>query len=101
LLLAGVTGSGKTEVYLHIARRLLERGRQVLILIPEIGLTPQLVRRIEARLGQRAFTYHSGLSEGERLETWQAARTGRAQVIVGTRSAVFMPLAQAGSDRGR
>lgn len=96
LLLAGVTGSGKTEVYLQIARRLLERGRQVLILIPEIGLTPQLVRRIEARLGQRAFTYHSGLSEGERLATWQAARTGRARVIVGTRSAVFMPLARPG-----
>ncbi len=96
LLLAGVTGSGKTEVYLHAARRMLARGRQVLILVPEIGLTPQLVRRIEARLGQRAFTYHSGLSEGERLQCWQAARSGCARVVVGTRSAVFLPLKQPG-----
>ena len=96
VLLAGVTGSGKTEVYLHAARRLLARGRQVLILIPEIGLTPQLVRRIESRLGMRAYTYHSGLSDGERLVCWQAARAGQARVIVGTRSAVFLPLANPG-----
>jgi primosomal protein N' (replication factor Y) (superfamily II helicase) len=96
ILLAGVTGSGKTEVYLHVARRLLARDRQVLILIPEIGLTPQLVRRIESRLGQRALTYHSGLSDGERLACWQAARSGQARVIVGTRSAVFLPLARPG-----
>ncbi len=96
LLLAGVTGSGKTEVYLQAARRLLSRQRQILILIPEIGLTAQLVRRIEARLGRRAWTYHSGLSEGERLACWHAAREGRAEVIVGTRSAVFMPLRRPG-----
>ncbi len=96
LLLAGITGSGKTEVYLHAARRMLERGRQVLILIPEIGLTAQLVRRIESRLGAPAHVYHSGLSEGERLACWQAARTGRARVIVGTRSAVFLPLKRPG-----
>lgn len=96
LLLAGVTGSGKTEVYLRVARRLLDRGHQVLILIPEIGLTPQLVRRIEARLGRRAHTYHSGLSEGERLATWQAAREGHAEVVVGTRSAVFLPFCRLG-----
>ncbi len=96
LLLAGVTGSGKTEVYLRAARRVLERGRQVLILIPEIGLTGQLVRRIEARLGQRAHVYHSDLGEGERLACWQAARDGSAGVVVGTRSAVFLPLARPG-----
>ncbi len=96
LLLAGVTGSGKTEVYLQAARRLLARGLQVMMLLPEIGLTPQLVRRVETRLGQRAIVYHSGLSEGERLDAWQAARTGRARVIVGTRSAVFLPLARPG-----
>ena len=96
LLLAGVTGSGKTEVYLHVARLLLARQRQVLILVPEIGLTPQLVRRIEKRLGCPATAYHSGLSEGERLMAWQAARAGRARVIVGTRSAVFLPLARPG-----
>ena len=95
-LLAGVTGSGKTEVYLQAARAMLRRGRQVLILIPEIGLTPQLIRRIEARLGLCAVVYHSGLSEGERLACWQGAASGRARVIVGTRSAVFLPLARPG-----
>lgn len=96
LLLAGVTGSGKTEVYLTVAQRLLRRGRQVLILVPEIGLTPQLVRRIERRLGCPATVYHSGLSEGERLAAWKAAADGRAQVLVGTRSAVFLPLSNPG-----
>ncbi|RFF27324.1 MULTISPECIES: primosomal protein N' [unclassified Wenzhouxiangella] len=95
-LLAGVTGSGKTEVYLQAARHILESGRQVLILAPEIGLTPQLVRRIESRLGETAHLYHSGLSEGERLACWRAARSGAARVIVGTRSAVFLPLARPG-----
>jgi len=95
-LLAGVTGSGKTEVYLQAARRILDMGRQVLILAPEIGLTPQLVRRIESRLGEPAHLYHSGLSEGERLACWKAARSGAARVLVGTRSAVFLPLAQPG-----
>mgnify|MGYP002395609071 CR=1 FL=1 len=91
-LLAGVTGSGKTEVYLQLARRLIQRAGQVLVLVPEIGLTPQLVRRFESRLGQRAWTYHSGLSAGERLACWQAAKDGRAQLIIGTRSSVFLPL---------
>ncbi|WP_376695661.1 primosomal protein N' [Wenzhouxiangella sp. EGI_FJ10305] len=95
-LLAGVTGSGKTEVYLQAARHILESGRQVLILAPEIGLTPQLVRRIESRLGEAAHLYHSGLSDGERLACWRAARSGTARVIVGTRSAVFLPLARPG-----
>lgn len=95
-LLAGVTGSGKTEVYLQAARRVLLRSRQVLILVPEIGLTPQLVRRIEARLGEPAWLYHSGLSEGERLACWRSARSGAARVVVGTRSAVFLPLARPG-----
>ncbi len=95
-LLAGITGSGKTEVYLQAARRLLRRGRQVLILVPEIGLTPQLIRRIEARLGLTAAVYHSDLSEGERLACWQAAASGQARVIVGTRSAVFLPLRRPG-----
>jgi primosomal protein N' (replication factor Y) len=96
MLLAGVTGSGKTEVYLAAARRILDMNRQVLILAPEIGLTPQLVRRIEARLGEAAWLYHSDLSEGERLATWQAARAGRARVVVATRSGVFLPLPDPG-----
>ncbi len=96
LLLAGVTGSGKTEVYLQAARHLIRRGRQVLILIPEIGLSAQLIRRIERRLGVHAHVYHSDLSEGERLAAWQAAANGSAQVLIGTRSAVFMPLKSPG-----
>ena len=96
LLLAGVTGSGKTEVYLQAARHLLRRGCQILVLVPEIGLTPQFVRRLEARLGQRACVYHSGLGERERLETWRAAGSGEAGLVIGTRSAVFLPLARPG-----
>jgi len=95
-LLAGVTGSGKTEVYLQAARAMVRRGRQVLMLIPEIGLTPQLIRRVESRLGFSAHVYHSDMSEGERLACWQAAADGRARIIVGTRSAVFLPLASPG-----
>jgi len=96
LLLAGVTGSGKTEVYLQAARHLLRRGYQILVLVPEIGLTPQFVRRLEARLGQRACVYHSGLGARERLETWQAAGSGEAGLLIGTRSAVFLPLLHPG-----
>jgi len=96
LLLAGVTGSGKTEVYLQAARHLVRHGRQILVLVPEIGLTPQFVRRLESRLGRRASVYHSGLGERERLETWQAARNGEADLIIGTRSAVFLPLQRPG-----
>jgi len=96
LLLAGVTGSGKTEVYLQAARHLLRRGRQILVLVPEIGLTPQFVRRLEARLGRRAHVFHSGLGERERLETWQAAGSGDADLLIGTRSAVFLPLKRPG-----
>jgi len=96
LLLAGVTGSGKTEVYLQAARHLLRRGRQILVLVPEIGLTPQFVRRLEARLGQHAYVYHSGLGARERLETWRAAGRGAAGLVIGTRSAVFLPLARPG-----
>jgi len=95
-LLAGVTGSGKTEVYLRVARNLLRRGAQILVLVPEIGLTPQLVRRFEARLGLRAWTYHSGLSEGERLACWQAAAGCRARLVIGTRSSVFLPMPELG-----
>ncbi len=95
-LLSGVTGSGKTEVYLEVIREVIARGQQVLVIVPEIALTPQLIRRFEAALRSRIAAYHSGLPDGERLDTWLAARTGRAPVIVGTRSAVFLPLAAAG-----
>jgi len=95
-LLDGVTGSGKTEVYLRVMQDVLAGGRQVLILVPEIGLTPQFIERLEARLGSRPALMHSGLTDAERLATWRRARTGSARVVLGTRSAVFVPLANPG-----
>ena len=95
-LLDGVTGSGKTEVYLHAITDCLARGKQALVLVPEIGLTPQLLQRFRARLGIAVHVLHSGLNDGERARTWVAAARGQARVIVGTRSAVFVPLPEAG-----
>ncbi|QKT03405.1 primosomal protein N' [Ectothiorhodospiraceae bacterium 2226] len=95
-LLDGVTGSGKTEVYLRLIEDAVARGQQALVLVPEIGLTPQLVQRFRARLGCAIAVLHSGLAEGERLSAWQAAREGRAGVLIGTRSAIFVPLARPG-----
>ena len=96
LLLDGVTGSGKTEVYLHAIADCLARGRQALVLVPEIGLTPQLLGRFRARLGVPVHASHSGLADSERARVWAAAWRGEARVIVGTRSAVFTPLPEAG-----
>jgi len=95
-VLEGVTGSGKTEVYLRLIETAVARGRQALVLIPEIGLTPQLLARFHARLACRVAPLHSGLSDGERLSSWTHARNGTADVVVGTRSAVFVPLARPG-----
>jgi primosomal protein N' (replication factor Y) len=92
LLLHGVTGSGKTEVYLRAIEGVLARGGQVLVLVPEIGLTPQLVARFERRLSAAVAVMHSGLNDRERLCSWQAARSGEAAVVIGTRSAVFTPM---------
>jgi len=92
-LLEGVTGSGKTEVYLEAIRPHLESGAQALILVPEIGLTPQLVERCQTRFGEhRVAALHSAQGDGERLRIWAAAAAGQIQVIVGTRSALFVPL---------
>ncbi|MCW5580696.1 MAG: primosomal protein N' [Luteimonas sp.] len=96
MLLDGVTGSGKTEVYLHAIADCLARGRQALVLVPEIGLTPQLLQRFRARLGVPVHATHSGLGDGARARAWAAAWRGEARVIVGTRSAVFTPLPDAG-----
>ncbi|WP_147653543.1 primosomal protein N' [Vulcaniibacterium gelatinicum] len=96
LLLDGVTGSGKTEVYLQAIADCLARGRQALVLVPEIGLTPQTLARFRARLGVPVHVLHSGLNDGERARVWAAAWRGQARVVVGTRSAVFTPLPQAG-----
>ncbi len=92
LLLHGVTGSGKTEVYLRAIEDVIARGGQVLVLAPEIGLTPQLVARFEGRLNAPVAVLHSGLNDSERLCAWQTARTGQAAVVIGTRSAVFTPM---------
>ena len=95
-LLHGVTGSGKTEVYMRlIAERILD-GRQSLLLVPEISLTPQLVARLQQRFGARLAIMHSALSDNERLDAWRRCRNGDAGLIVGTRSAVFAPLANPG-----
>jgi primosomal protein N' (replication factor Y) len=96
-LLAGVTGSGKTEVYLHCVAQALERGRQALLLVPEINLTPQLGAALEQRLpGARIVTLTSALAANERAERWLAAQSGRADVVLGTRLAVFAPLPNLG-----
>ena len=95
-LIDGVTGSGKTEVYLHLIASELEAGRQVLVLVPEIGLTPQLVHRFGRRLGLKPMLLHSGLSDTERLRSWRSARNGAALLVVGTRSAIFTPLQNPG-----
>ena len=95
-LLDGVTGSGKTEVYLEIIRDCLARDRQALVLVPEIALTPQTLRRFRERLGVEIATLHSGLGEGERERAWLAAARGEAMVVLGTRSAIWVPLARPG-----
>lgn len=91
-LLEGVTGSGKTEVYLQAIASALARQEQTLVLIPEIGLTPQLLQRFNERFDAPIVTLHSGLGNAERDRNWQAARTGQAAIIIGTRSAVFAPM---------
>jgi primosomal protein N' (replication factor Y) len=95
-VLEGVTGSGKTEVYLSAAAAALAAGKQCLILVPEIGLTPQALQRYQSRLGHAVYAFHSGLSDGARAATWLAVAQGSARVIVGTRSAVFAPTRELG-----
>ncbi len=95
-LLHGVTGSGKTEVYLKLVERALAAGRQALLLVPEIGLTPQLAERLARRFDAEIAALHSGLADGAREAAWEAARSGRAHIVIGTRSAVFASLARPG-----
>ncbi len=96
LLLHGVTGSGKTEVYLQVAADTLARGESVLVLVPEIALTPQIVSRFTERFGDTVAVLHSGLSAGARYDEWRRLRSGEARVCVGPRSAVFAPLENLG-----
>lgn len=95
-LLNGVTGSGKTEVYLQVIRHILTSGKQALVLIPEIGLTPQFIELIKERFGENIVVLHSGLSEAERLLGWLNARAGKAFVVLGTRSAIWTPMPKLG-----
>jgi primosomal protein N' (replication factor Y) (superfamily II helicase) len=95
-VLHGLTGSGKTEVYLKVIEQVLAAGRGALVLVPEIGLTPQLVQRFAARLPTPVAVMHSALSDAERLTAWRAAASGGARIVVGTRSAVFAPLPDLG-----
>ncbi len=95
-LLHGVTGSGKTEIYLRAVGEALDRGTSAIVLVPEIALTPQTLRRFLARFPDNLGVLHSQLSEGERYDTWRRARSGRLKVMVGPRSALFAPLANLG-----
>jgi primosomal protein N' (replication factor Y) len=95
-LLEGITGSGKTELYLRRAADVLDADGQVLVLVPEIGLTPQIAERFARRFGAGVVSYHSGMPDGERAQAWLAAGAGRARIVIGTRSAVFVPLPRLG-----
>lgn len=95
-VLHGITGSGKTEVYLHIAETCVANGRQALVLVPEIALTPQLVARFSERFGSGVCVLHSSMSEQQRYRTWWKARAGKATIVLGTRSAIFSPMKNLG-----
>ena len=95
-LLAGVTGSGKTEVYMHLATRAINEGRGVIVLVPEIALISEVERRFRARFGQDVAVLHSGLSAGEKLDQWMRIAKGDCRVAIGARSAIFTPLADPG-----
>ena len=95
-LLEGITGSGKTEVYLQLIERCLQQGKQALVLIPEIGLTPQTLARFRRRFNCPIAILHSALSDRERLTAWQNAQAGQAKIVIGTRSAVFTPMPDLG-----
>ncbi len=95
-LLNGVTGSGKTEVYMRLMEKELSAGRQCLVLVPEIGLTPQTIERFRQRFGLPLAVFHSGLGDSERLAAWRHAGEGSAAILIGTRSAVFAPMARPG-----
>jgi primosomal protein N' (replication factor Y) len=95
-LIEGVTGSGKTEIYIQAVRDCLARGRQALVLVPEIGLTPQTMARFRARLPVPVHVLHSNLSDGDRAQAWTAMAEGIGRVLLGTRSAVFTPMPEAG-----
>ena len=95
-LLHGVTGSGKTEVFMNVIKAVVDSGKQAVMLVPEIALTPQMMERFIARFGERVAVYHSGLSMGERYDEWKKMRDGAADIVIGARSAVFAPFKNIG-----
>ena len=95
-LLHGVTGSGKTEVYMHCMQKILESGKTGIMLVPEISLTPQVLMNFRSRFGNNVAILHSGLSAGERFDEWQRALLGEAKIVIGARSAIFAPLKNIG-----
>jgi primosomal protein N' (replication factor Y) len=95
-LLYGVTGSGKTQIYIEIIKKVLEKGKTALVLVPEISLTPQIITRFKKVFGEKVGSYHSSLSPGERFDAWRGIKGGRIRVVVGTRSAIFSPLSNLG-----
>jgi primosomal protein N' (replication factor Y) (superfamily II helicase) len=95
-LLHGITGSGKTEVYLTVIKEILKKNQQALVLVPEIALTPQTIQRFEKRFDVPIVSFHSGLSDREKLNSWLQAKTGQAKIIIGTRSAIFTPFENLG-----
>ncbi|WP_039055222.1 primosomal protein N' [Enterobacter sp. Bisph1] len=95
-LLAGITGSGKTEVYLSVLENVLAQGKQALVMVPEIGLTPQTIARFRERFNAPVEVLHSGLNDSERLATWQKAKSGEAAIVIGTRSSLFTPFKNLG-----
>ena len=95
-LLQGVTGSGKTSVYIHLIRQQLDRGKSAILLVPEIALTPQMLRTFSGHFGDEVAVLHSSLSMGERYDEWKRIRSGRAHLVIGTRSAVFAPVQDLG-----
>ncbi|CAM3657415.1 primosomal protein N' [Erysipelothrix urinaevulpis] len=95
-LLHGVTGSGKTEVYLHVAEKALKNNQQVLIMVPEISLTPQMIERVSKRFGRDVAIYHSGLNDQEKYEQYKRVKEAKVKLIVGTRSSIFLPFTNLG-----
>ena len=95
-LLHGVTGSGKTEVYMQAITHILESGKSVIVLVPEISLTPQTTSRFIGRFGERVALLHSRLSDGERFDQWHRINKGDADIVIGPRSAIFAPVKQLG-----
>ena len=91
-LLKGVTGSGKTEVYMNLVEEVLKEGKSAIVLVPEISLTPQMIERFKGRFGKEVALYHSRLSQGERFDEWYRLRRGDARLVIGARSALFLPL---------